>query len=94
MKGKLSRIPFKRLIKSNTNLTSRIDSWVFGIILFNILFGHSPVGYYSQLKKWFELIHNQKFNKEIYDLLFLNNKYPVYFNLHMICLEYSVLQGV
>ena len=68
------------LIKSNTNLTSRIDSWVFGIILFNILFGHSPVGYYSQLKKWFELIHNQKFNKEIYDLLFLNNKYPVYFN--------------
>ena len=68
------------LIKSNTNLTSRMDSWVFGIILFNILFGHSPIGYYSQLKEWFELVHNQNFNKEIFDLLFLNNKYSVYFN--------------
>ena len=68
------------LIKSNNGITSKTDSWVFGIILFNILFGHSPIGYYSQLKEWYELIYREYFNKEKYDLLFLNKKYPIYFN--------------
>ncbi len=40
------------VIKSNLKLTSKVDSWVFGIILFNILFGHSPISYYIQLKNW------------------------------------------
>ena len=69
------------LIKSNINITSKADSWIFGIILFNILFGHSPIGYYIQLKEWWEIIKSQNFTKDIYDLLFLNKKYPIYFNI-------------
>ena len=68
------------LIKTNININSRVDSWVFGIILFNILFGHSPISYYLQIKDWCETIYGKKYNKEIYDLLFLNKKYPIYFN--------------
>ena len=68
------------LIKSNLKLSSRIDSWIFGIVLFNILFGHSPISYYIQLKEWYESIHGKIFKKEIYDTLFLNNKYNIYFN--------------
>ena len=69
------------LINSNFNITSKADSWVFGVILFNILFGHSPIGYYIQLKEWWEIIKRQNFAKDIYSLLFLNKKYPIYFNL-------------
>ena len=68
------------LIKSNLKLTSKTDSWVFGIILYNILFGHSPIGYYTQFKEWYELIYRNNFDKEKYDLLFLNKDYPIYFN--------------
>ena len=42
-------------IKSNKNVNSKIDSWVFGIILFNMLFGHSQGSYFLQLKEWYEL---------------------------------------
>ena len=42
------------LIKNNLNekLTSNIDSWIFGICLFNILYGVAPVSFYQQLKNW------------------------------------------
>ena len=67
-------------IKSNTKLNSRIDSWVFGIILFNILFGHSPISYFIQQKNWYEFVYQEHYNKEKYDNLFLNKEYPFYFN--------------
>ena len=60
------------IIKSNRGLTSRVDSWVFGVILFNILFGHSPISYYIQLKNWRNYYYRQNMTKEIYDLIFLN----------------------
>ena len=68
------------IIKSNIELTSRVDSWVFGVILFNILFGHSPRSYYSQLKDWYKYYYNEHFTKESYDLRFLNPQYHFYFN--------------
>ena len=67
-------------IKSNKKVNSRIDSWVFGIILFNILFGHSPVSYYTQLKEWYELNIDKNFSKKLFDEVFLNKDYPFYFN--------------
>ena len=67
-------------IKSNKNLTSRVDSWVFGIILFNILFGHSPISYYTQIKEWWEYYYNQKFTKDVYDIQFMNSKNHFYYN--------------
>ena len=68
------------IIQSNFGLTSKIDSWVFGIILFNILFGHSPVSYYEQLKHWYEYYYRQHFTKDVYDIRFMNPKYHFYFN--------------
>ena len=67
-------------IKSNKKVNSKIDSWVFGIILFNILFGHSPVSYYIQLKEWYELNIDKNFTKKLYDEVYLNRDYPFYFN--------------
>jgi hypothetical protein len=68
------------IIKSNKELTSRVDSWVFGVILFNILFGHPPISYYTQLKEWIHYYYNNNFNKDIYDLRYLNPNYHFYFN--------------
>ena len=68
------------IIKSNLNLTSKVDSWVFGIILFNILFGHSPVSYYSQLKNWYEYYYNEHYTKDVYDIRYLSPKYTFYYN--------------
>ena len=68
------------IIRSNTKLTSKIDSWVFGIILFNILFGHSPISYYEQLKQWYEFYYCQHFTKDVYDIRYMNPKYHFYFN--------------
>ena len=52
------------LIKNNLKLKTKTDSWVFGIILFNILFGHSPISYYSQLKDFGNQIENKNRNEE------------------------------
>ena len=68
------------IIKSNLKLSSRADSWVFGIILFNILFGHSPISYYEQLKHWYEYYYNEHYTKDVFDIRFSNPKYPFYFN--------------
>ena len=68
------------IIRSNTKLTSKIDSWVFDIILFNILFGHSPISYYEQLKQWYEFYYCQHFTKDVYDIRYMNPKYHFYFN--------------
>ena len=31
---------------------NKIDTWLFGICLFNLLYGYPPISFYSQLKKW------------------------------------------
>ena len=67
------------LIKSNLKLSSRVDSWIFGI--FYLIYYLDILRYYIQLKEWYESIHGKIYNKEIYNILFLNNKHHIYFNL-------------
>jgi hypothetical protein len=38
--------------KDAKEITNKIDTWVFGSILYNILFGKPPKSYISQLKDW------------------------------------------
>lgn len=38
--------------KDAKEISNKVDTWVFGSILYNILFGQPPVSYISQLKSW------------------------------------------
>jgi serine/threonine protein kinase len=34
--------------------SNKVDSWLFGVLLFNVIFGVTPESFYSQLKKYCE----------------------------------------
>ncbi len=52
-------------LRKSKNHTKKIDTWLFGICLFNLLFGHSPISFYNQLKNWCNKRTKFNFNKLI-----------------------------
>ena len=53
------------ILKESKKQTKKIDTWVFGICVFNLLFGHGPISFFCQLKNWVEKNTNYDFNSLI-----------------------------
>lgn len=51
------------IIKDGKSLTYKVDTWIFGCLLFHILYGYSPTSYISQLKEWCDNQSNLIFEK-------------------------------
>lgn len=53
------------LLMNPSDHTYRIDTWAFGICLFNLLYGYTPISFYTQLKNWCFMYSNIDFNNVI-----------------------------
>jgi hypothetical protein len=55
------------------NQTLKIDSWIFGVCMFNLLYGFLPISFFTQLKNWCDYKTNLNFDNVIknlpYDLM-------------------------
>ena len=64
----------------------KTDSWLYGVLLFNLIFGTTPESFYSQLKKYCEIFHANYtmeqllFDKE-FDILEKNFFYNPFSNI-------------
>ena len=64
--------------QENKAYTSKIDSFLFGNILYSILFGNSPASFIEQLKDWCDCQTNFNFN----EILFPKNIVSKNFNYY------------
>ena len=73
------------LVKKNDDKTllSKIDSWCFGICLFEILFGKSPISFYTQLQEWCNKITDNNFDYILHNSDFKINDSKFYYNPFM-----------
>jgi len=51
------------IIKDVKELTNKMDTWIFGSLLFHILYGQPPVSFIQQLKEWCDNQTNLIFEK-------------------------------
>lgn len=51
------------LLSLPKNHNNKIDTWLFGVCLFNLLYGYTPVSFYSQVKKWCDESTNLIFDR-------------------------------
>lgn len=51
------------MLKDVKELTNKTDTWIFGTLLFHILYGQTPISYIEQLKDWCDNQTNLIFEK-------------------------------
>ena len=69
--------------------TYKNDSWLYGILMFNLIFGITPESFYSQLKKFCEIFYGnysmeQIINDDDFDVLKSNFFYNPFNNINVI----------
>jgi serine/threonine protein kinase len=63
------------LLKDQKNLTNSMDTWIFGCVIFSLLFGKQPISFISQLKDWCDNQTNLIFEKIVFPLNIINEHF-------------------
>jgi hypothetical protein len=66
------------LLTDQKQLTKSMDTWIFGCILFSLLFGKPPTSFISQLKDWCDGQTNLIFEKIVFPLNIINEHFFYY----------------